>query len=92
MSMHTRTHDFGMFISCPEKPLVMIYVSAGAQSPVFDAKLCLFPILLIDWLIVWFIHSFIQQTFTVKPPCTESFVRYFQSSVVKQDRISDFIW
>lgn len=43
--------NFGMFILYPEKPMVMMCVSAGAQSPVFDLELYLFSFLLIGWAI-----------------------------------------
>lgn len=54
--------DFGTFILHPEKCNVMMCVSAGAQSPVFDLELYLFSFLLIGWAIAECIHSFIQQT------------------------------
>lgn len=52
-----------------------------------DSELHLSPLLLSDWVIAWWIHVFIQQTFAVRLPCMLLFVRYFWSSGVKQDNL-----
>lgn len=69
--------DFGMFILYPEKPVVMMCVSAGAQSPVFDLELLSF-LLLTDWLGDCMMQSFFYSAnINVQPPSTELFVRNF---------------